>query len=77
MKNKSKTYQQRIQETRKDKDIGQKEIAEHLKITQQQYSLYETGKRTFPADLIPQICLYLQVSSDYILGLPKGMTWPK
>lgn len=37
-------FYDRIRETRKDKDIGQKEIADILKITQQQYSLYETGK---------------------------------
>lgn len=71
------TYQQRIQETRKDKDVGQKEIASYLKITQQQYSLYETGKRPFPAELIPQICLYLHVSADYILGLPRNLEWPR
>lgn len=71
------TYYERIQETRKDKDIGQKEIAEHLRITQQQYSLYETGKRKLPAELIPTICLYLQTSSDYIFGLPKNLSWPR
>ena len=70
-------YYKRIQETRKDKDIGQKEIAERLKITQQQYSLYESGKREFPAKLIPEICLYLGVSADYIFGLPKGLKWPR
>lgn len=70
-------YYQRIQETRKDKDIGQKEIAERLGITQQQYSLYESGKRKFPAELIPEICLYLQTSADYIFGLPKNLNWPR
>ena len=71
------TYQERIQETRKDKDIGQKEIANYLQISQQQYSLYETGRRAFPADMLPKICLYLHVSADYILGLPRGLDWPR
>ena len=70
-------FYQRIQETRKDKDIGQKEIAQKLGITQQQYSLYESGKRRFPAEMIPVICLYLNVSADYILGLPRGLGWPR
>lgn len=70
-------YYDRIQETRKDKDIGQKEIADYLNITQQQYSLYETGKRKLPTELLPKICLYLQTSADYILGLPRDLDWPR
>lgn len=70
-------FYDRIRETRKDKDIGQKEIADILKITQQQYSLYETGKRPMPAEMLPIICLYLQTSADYILGLPRRLEWPR
>jgi len=71
------TYQERIQAAREDKDIKQKEMASILGITQQQYSLYETGVRKFPADLIPKICLHLDVSADYIFDLPKRLKWPR
>lgn len=71
------TFYERIRDTRKDKDIGQKQIADALGITQQQYSLYETGKRPFPAEMIPTICLYLHTSADYIFGLPKNLAWPR
>ncbi len=70
-------YYQRIQETRKDKDIGQKEIANALGITQQQYSLYETGKRKIPAEMLITIALMMNVSADYLLGLPRGLEWPR
>lgn len=66
-----------IRETRKDKDIGQKEMAALLGITQQQYSLYETGKRKFPAEMLKKICSYLGVSADYLLGLPDGLARPR
>lgn len=62
-----------IKETRKDKDIGQKQMADKLGITQQQYSLYETGERKLPAEMIPTICKYLEVSADYIFNLPDTL----
>lgn len=70
-------FYQKIYETRKDKDISQKEIANLLNITQQQYSLYETGKRKLPAAMLAKICIKLDVSADYILGLPKNLKWPR
>lgn len=68
-------YYERIKEIREDRDIKQKEIAEYLRITQQQYSLYETGKRPITAEQLTEICIYLGISSDYILGLPRGLKW--
>lgn len=65
----------KIKEIRKDNDTSQKTIADHLNITQQQYSLYENGKRTIPIDLFKMFCLYFGVSADYVLGLPKGLKW--
>lgn len=71
------TFNKRLKETRKDKDIDQKEMAYILGITQQQYSLYENGDRKLPAEMIPKICLKLQTSADYIFGLPKDLEWPR
>ena len=68
---------ERIKEVRTDKDIGQKEVAAALGITQQQYSLYETGRRKMPGELLAPLCLLLSVSADYLLDLPKGLTWPR
>lgn len=67
----------RIKETRTDNDTSQKEIAEILGITQQQYSLYENGKRLLPIDTLRKFCLHYNVSADYILELPKGMGRPR
>lgn len=70
-------YYERIRDARKDADKGQKELAQILGITQQQYSLYETGRRPLPAEYLPAICLTLGVSADYLLGLPPGLSRPR
>lgn len=64
-------YFRKIRELREDNDISQKEVANYLNITQQQYSLYESGKRTIPVDLVIMLTKYYDVTSDYILGLSK------
>jgi len=70
-------FYDRLRETRKDMDFTQENIAKILKITRQQYSLYETGRRALPAEYLPALCRALGVSSDYILGLPRGLRWPR
>ena len=62
-------YIKRLKDIREDRDLTQKEIAQYLKITQQQYSLYEKGLRTLPVDLLVQLSKLYGLSTDYILGL--------
>lgn len=64
-----KIYIPRLKEIRKDRDISQKQIAEYLKITQQQYSLYESGERDLPIRCLVDLSKYYKLSTDYILGL--------
>lgn len=59
-------YLKRLKDLREDKDKTQKEIAIYLKITRQQYGLYETGKRDIPCDLINMLANYYDTSTDYI-----------
>jgi transcriptional regulator with XRE-family HTH domain len=58
----------RIKNLREDSDKLQKDIAEYLKITQQQYSLYERGIRDLPIDLLIKLSDLYKVSTDYILN---------
>lgn len=62
-------YTKRLRDLREDKDLKQDDIAKILKITRQQYQLYESGKRKLPIDLLTELCKFYNVSSDYILGL--------
>lgn len=68
---------ERIKALREDNDQTQKGIADILQITQQQYQLYESGKRALPIQHLRTLCIYYNVSADYILGLPRGLEWPR
>ena len=49
-------YTQRLKDLREDKELKQEAIAIVLKITRQQYQLYESGKRKLPIDLLITLC---------------------
>ena len=68
-------YYERMKDVRNDSDETQQQIAEVLGITRQQYHLYESGKRQIPVDLLIRFCQHYGTSSDYILGLEKGLKW--
>lgn len=61
-------YTQRLKDLREDKELKQEAIAIVLKITRQQYQLYESGKRKIPIDLLITLCKFYNVSADYLLG---------
>jgi transcriptional regulator with XRE-family HTH domain len=64
-----KHYAQILRDLREDKDETQKDIAELLNITRQQYSLYEKGYRSLPIDYLKPLCEHFNVSADYVLGI--------
>ncbi len=65
-------YFKRIKDLRIDHDLYQKQIANLLKITRQQYGLYESGKRDIPVDLLIKLADFYNVSTDYILERTKN-----
>ena len=60
---------QKIRNIREDKDIKQKDMAKYLHMQPTTYNAYEKGKRTISAELLKQICIFLNVSSDDLLDL--------
>lgn len=62
-------YTERIKWIRDCKNITQKEVAEYLRLKQQQYARYEKGVNVMPIIYLDKICKYLDVSADYIIGL--------
>ena len=65
-------YFKRIKVLRIDNDLYQKQIANLLKITRQQYGLYESGKRDIPVDLLIKLADFYNVSIDYMLERTKN-----
>ena len=59
----------RLKDLREDRDLTQREVAEHLHIKQNTYSQYENGQRQIPIDALIALARYYKTSTDYILGL--------
>ena len=63
---------QRLRDLREDADLKQREIAEVLSISKQQYSLYERGNREIPFHHVITLAKFYNVSIDYIAGLTNN-----
>lgn len=70
-------FTDRLKAARQDADLTQAAIGLALGIPQKQYSRYETGANEMPLHYLVKVCQILGVSSDYLLGLPKGLSWPR
>ncbi|MCI6399044.1 helix-turn-helix domain-containing protein [Lawsonibacter sp.] len=70
-------YTERLRALRTDSDMSQAAIAAAIGIDQKQYSRYETGTNELPLRYLMKLCQVYGVSADYLLGLPKGLSWPR
>lgn len=70
-------YYQKLRDTRTDLNLSQSEVAKIIKTTQQQLYKYESGIQEMTVSRLKALCELYHVSADYILGLPKGLDWPR
>ena len=63
----------RIKDLREDNDLSQLDVANVLQISQQHYSMYETGKREIPLHHFITLAKYYGVSLDYMAGLTNDI----
>lgn len=70
-------YGSRFKEAREDTDLSQTAVANIIGTTQQQIYKYEKNLQEMTGTRIKELCILYNVSADYILGLPKGMKWPR
>ncbi len=61
----------KMKQLRESNGLSQANIANVLEITQQQYQLYESGKREIPLHLMMNLAKFYNVSLDYITGLDQ------
>ncbi len=59
----------RIRDLREDRDLTQRQVAEHLLCDQSLYSKYERGERPLPLEYAVRLAQFYQVSVDYLVGL--------
>ena len=62
-------FYQRLRDLREDAERSQGDIANLLQISQQHYSMYESGKRELPMHHFITLARYYDVSLDYLAGL--------
>lgn len=62
-------FYQRLKDLREDSDNSQLEISNLLQVSQQHYSMYESGKRELPMHHFITLARYYNVSLDYLAGL--------
>lgn len=65
-------YIDRLTALRVDKDKEQKELAALLGISQSAYSKYEKRRCKLSIDDLIKLCVYYDISADYILGLSNN-----
>ena len=58
----------RLKEIREDRDLLQKDIAQALRIKQQQYSEYELGSVLISIEKLNKLADFYNVSIDYLVG---------
>lgn len=62
-------YTERLLLAREKRGMSQKELSEIIGLKQQQYARYEKGINIMPITYLKKICIALNISADYILGL--------
>ena len=70
-------YYERIKALREDRDLTQARIAKIINVGQSYYSKQERNEKPFQVEQIATLCEFYGVSADYVLGLPKGLSWPR
>lgn len=59
----------RIKDLLTDRDIKHKTIAKAIKVNSSSFSNYITGANKIPYDVLVSIAAYLNVTTDYLLGV--------
>ena len=59
----------RIKNLRKSCGLSQQTVAERLGLTRAAYANYEQGIREPSVETIKKICIFFDVSADYLIGL--------
>ena len=70
-------FGEKIRYLREEKELNQTELGKALNMTQRKISYIECGKFEPSIDDIKAFCNYFNISSDYLIGIKKGMTYPE
>jgi len=60
---------ERIRNLREDKDLSQTQMGKILGMSQTGYCQYEIGKNDIPTEILKNLAIYHNTSTDYLLNL--------
>lgn len=67
------TFGEKLKELREEKGISQMELSKLLDISQPAIARYELNKTEPRISDIKKICVYFDVSADYLIGIKNEM----
>lgn len=68
---------ERLNALLEDNDTNATELAKIIGVNRKQITRWRNNEAEMGIYKLKEICEYYQVSADYILGLPKGLEWPR
>ena len=71
------SYYKNLCDTIEDSESKIKEVADYVGVSTKQIHRWKASTSEMGIDKLKKICQYYGVSADYILGLPKGLQWPR
>ena len=71
------TFGEKLKLLREEHELNQTELGKLLNMTQRKISYLERDQYEPSLQDIKAICTYFRVSSDYLLGFPKPLPYPK
>lgn len=71
------SFGEKVKNLREDHDLTQGQLGKQINMTQRKISYIENSKYEPSLDDIKEICLFFNVSADYLLDLPQGLTFPR
>ena len=69
------SFGEKIRQLREDMDITQTQFGKKVNMTQRKVSYMENGTYEPSISDIKEICLFFNVSADYLLGLPQNLNY--
>lgn len=69
-------YFKRLEELRRDSDMTQQQVADHLHLKREVYRRYEKGVHEPPVWAVIALAALYNVTTDYLLGLTEERIVP-
>ena len=71
------TFGEKIKLLREEKELNQTELGQAVSMTQRKISYLENDRYEPSMEDIKALCVFFQVSADYLLGFKKPLPYPK